>query len=337
MAYRANDGTIHHTEDEARAHNTTLDNGIMGANTLGKGMGIGAIIALIIPIIVAGLFELLFRLSFKLKLVGRIIQSALVGTVLGVLIVAGVELIFFYSLGKYPAPPNFFTRFLIIAVVSGLPAFGYYFSHYFSLKAAMYDERFSKGDNMFLVPFAIALYGIIALLIINAIIKGFTSNSLPQIIYAVPVIVAAVWYFVKIMAVREGAKQIKKEEGMPIVGLPVAVVAAFILPMMLLSSMADKWYFYTDEAEVERSANRMSEEAFIEQTKNAAVQNFAVVVTAREGRILDEPRYDGTIIKRVRRNTVLTVTGEAIKTGLIYCVPIEYEGDKGYALLDDLL
>jgi hypothetical protein len=323
--------------------------GLLNANTLGKGMGIGAIIALLIPFLLAGLFELLFRLSFKLKLAGRIIQSALLGTVFGVVVLVAAQAIAAYQYKTLlPVPTNFMIRFLLVAVISGLPALWYYFSNYFSLKAAMYDERFSRGDNMFLVPFAIALYGVIALLIINAAVKGFSSGSLPTIIYFVPVIVAAVWYIVKILAVREGAKILKKEEGTPIVGLPVGIVIACILPLMLANYMASE---ITMRAEIREKVakERVQEEeqmsAFFAQLK----PGMAVVVTKNKGKIFDPSRGDytneyGTLIytrvvpsnsssdwvKYVKEGDILTVTGEGTQERGWFMVPVEHQGARGW-------
>jgi len=73
--------------------------------------------------------------------------------------------------------------------------------------------------------------------------------------------------------------------------------------------------------------------------KAAKNENVSAVVTARNTMIYTSRGSLGSYVKKVNRNTILTVTGEAVTDvsfSQYFMVPVEHEGAKGFIRLDHI-
>jgi len=284
------------------------------------------LIILIAPLVITALYSFLFGILFKLGIVGRVIQSVLMGLIIGFALLLGV--------GGFIQPMlnNFMLRFLVVGIFFGLPAVWYYCSNYFSLKAAAIGNietsrnekkkkkfaRFFEGIggtlHIFALTFSIAFYGAVIILILSYFL------DFSNLLYLIPVAAAILFYIVKSLSVRDIAKEIKAKEGSPIIGVALALILSCILPFNALMNSANV------------EAGKAGAGSVIEATQDSATQNLTAIVIHREAWVKDAPSYSGNTIMHPKRRSVLKITGEAIQDGRRHWIPIEYEGVKGYIL-----
>ena len=333
-------GGLHNTEEGARQAQRDAD---APMNEMGKlgGAVIGFIIAVLtfLPAILSMVLSALLKLMFKLGIIGRVIQSALVGTVIGFLGVivadsAGVD-VSDDLIGLLVAVPCF-----------TLPALWYYYSHYFSLKARI------KGDDIvgsFTLTIAILLWGPIIILIIQLVlsalgffdfIRGYDSSKFPKILYALPFVVA-IGYYIKttVLGFREETAAIREEEKSPIIGAVLSAVFPFAL-LFVLSSLPSSTQSTTEEKaiyEQEQAGVVAAKPAWTKKQEKIAAKCPAksVLIIDAGGNYGTRPLYkeankNSTPITELKHEEVLTSTGEMLFfSEAAGYIPVDYKDDKG--------
>jgi hypothetical protein len=312
-------GNVHLNAQEA--HKANMNSGGSGGGFIGQMMGSFGpllLIVLFIPIVIAGIFQLVFNLLFKLKIVGRIIQSAIYGFILGFPLLFGIGALI-------PALDNagFIIRALAVAVIFGLPSIWYYYSHYYTLKALLSDKRFSNetADKFMLFIFTISImwFGVVVLGIISWCLSSFKNIEMPAILFVIPFILAAIYYGKAVMSdtAQEGAKIIKSEIKSPIIGVPFAVVLAFIIPFNLMSNSAVK------------SAKYEKEEAKVAAIAADVFTNFSgktIVIFTSTLKLHAEASGASRVVKTLNKDDKIKTTGNV--SGL--WIPVEAGSDKGF-------
>ena len=277
------------------------------------------IILILLPAIMNLIFELVYKALFKLKIAGRIIQSVFMGSVIGFILVQLLA-----NILKVNSP----FMLTVLAIVSfGLPAFWYYSSHYFTLKALMVGEPVkTKGIDgffdrlketmsrlVFLIPLCILSYG----LIVAAVIAYFLPSEIAQfIVIMIPFVAAGILYAKKCKTAKEDAQQLKAKEGSPLIGMVVALALSLVLPLLFVGGM------------VKGGKDREKAE------KQAAA--FAVEITRLSGQSLtvDAPTLNmyadavggSNVIKTLKQGEKINATGNV--SGLF--VPVQAGSDKGF-------
>jgi len=336
--WQGTNGQWYNSEGEAN----TMAGGSVGGGSGGGGgfmsaavgaMGPLLLIVLIVPIVLAGLFQLVFNLLFKAKIVGRIIQSAIYGLLIGVVLLVGL----------WTAAPgmakvfegNIFLRALAVIIIFGIPTFWYYASHYYTLKALLNDSRFTGDDwgTFFIITFSIPYVGVIVLLIVSTCLNFFEGIKMPSILYVVPFVLGFLYYLKKAFSAREGAGVIKGEIEFQPIGLPIAIVLAFLLPFISISNTANE-----EKNAIAREKKRNEN---VEMIKNAIAGGLTAVISDKDAFVVGTPSYDDydflNFLPRRKKGTVVTITGEVIIDAQnFYWLPIEYNGQYGYMRMDSV-
>ncbi|MCL2800556.1 MAG: hypothetical protein FWD28_02185 [Treponema sp.] len=320
-------------QERREAEQKVLDKQVdVAAKATGNLFMVAVALFLIIPSLAAVIFDVIFAQLFKLKTAGRVIQSAIMGLAIGLVLIVILSVVFQNTLEPI-LDNNNFLKMLFFAACCGLPALWYYYSHYFSLRVLMHNENYAaatkkkrtRGEinktSMFVYPFAIIFYGTVVLFIIHTVQRN-SGGGIPSILYLIPFAGAAILYIIKTLSAREKAKQLKAEEKSPIIGAPIAVILACIIPFTMVS-----------ESNSSSSASNQRE-SLIEATKNAATQNVTAKVTSNKAYVKSNPsNNDGDFVRMFpnkARGIVVNITGEAVARNDIIWIPIEYRGQKGY-------
>ena len=303
MAWRAEDGSIHSTEEAAIEHNRTGGGihsmGMMGFKLLFIAITIG-------PVILAKLTSAIFGLTFHLGFVGRIIQSVIIGTVLGFIFMITTTVIGQDVLGLN-LEANFFSKALFVTIcLAGFVLFAlwYFFKKYSVWKYMHADGIFS---NIITITFCIPWFGGIASLIINAIKKG---TGLP--IFITTLVAGAVFYLIKIIPYIKLARENREEDALSasnkMIGTIITAALVCVLPL-----------FFVVKAQV-----KIATEASLYKPGTIAVVRY-------ETNLLAEANEDADVIKVLKPGARLTITG-----GIVFYydrlghVPVEHNGVSGW-------
>jgi hypothetical protein len=196
MAYQAGDGSIHDSEDAARQRNRENANMARTGNPYGitmddLGGGVKAIV--VIPYYLASICVSLFSMLFTKKMVGKVIQSILIGAVASVVITIVLNMV----LPVFPDKVGEVLATMLSGITSLFllgPAAWYFLKHYNVAKTVYDGENGSKSIlSLVLISFCIGFYG----LIIAALVG--TASALAGALIALAVSAAAVIVYVKRM------------------------------------------------------------------------------------------------------------------------------------------
>jgi hypothetical protein len=247
--FRSSDGKSHESAGARDAHQAelndqaTFEKAVIGATA--KGGGILAKIFLVAPLILSFVGSFIFGLLFFAGIVGRIIQTALVGMVVGLL----AKLLYPFGNAAIMTP--------IVTILVALLALWYYFSHYFTMRVYSTDNgEFSDGfadalaagvvfATAIVPPFALLFYGGLVAYIVFSITKSATIGI---IIFVVAVVGAIAYYVFQSLKVRKDAEEAKKKDKdkrprmVTFVCGIVAVAIACLLPFneMVAQNKGDK-------------------------------------------------------------------------------------------------
>jgi len=203
--------------------------GDMGAKALAGGAGIGVILMLVVPLILVVIIEELFGFLFNAKTIGKVFQSVLMGLLSCVII----------TIAFIAVAVNLNIDSKNIVYIVGFAGYAagaiwYYFSHYYSVKAALDDERFAINSTfkagLFVDSFGIMFYGYIVAFIASAFVKVV---PIVIVLFIAPLIAGIILYIKRILSVRYGASVIKGEERSQPIG---ALAALAVVPLFLLIS-----------------------------------------------------------------------------------------------------
>ena len=203
--------------------------GDMGAKALAGGAGIGIILMLVVPLILVVIIEELFGFLFNAKTIGKVFQSVLMGLLSCVIITIAFLAV---AINLNIDSKNIIYIVGFAGYAAG--AIWYYFSHYYSVKAALQDERFAINSTfkagLFVDSFGIMFYGYIVAFIASAFVKVV---PIVIILFIAPLIAGIILYIKRILSVRYGASVIKGEESSKPIG---ALAALAVVPLFLLIS-----------------------------------------------------------------------------------------------------
>jgi hypothetical protein len=242
--FQSSDGRWHDSANAANDANLQLNAGSSGssnamasagAGAMAGGMVVGLMVLLFIPSIIMKVFDWIVALLLGFAgVVGRVILSALMGTILWIAMLIIDDKL---HLGIYDNTVGNVTMVLLInTVFISLAVLWMYFSHYFTMKAMLAKNIETMGKvTLYVKPFAIAFYGFIVLGIINSV------AHFPEIIMWIPLAASVIYYTVQGISVSKAAKEDKKEIGAKPFGVIFAVILACILPYILTTTGAKKW------------------------------------------------------------------------------------------------
>jgi uncharacterized protein YgiM (DUF1202 family) len=329
----AKDGTLHETRAGMEGHNASAES---SDRMLGFA-GILLQIYLFIPKLIARVIGLLFGALFGARMVGKIIQSAIWGAVLSYVLAAVILLSaasFFPSIKDIQAP--LIVKGGLMLAFALLPTLWYYYSHYYSLRAAGFNSADGISDafdgnkfaafvqqthgvsKIFASTFTTAFNAFIAIIIVVPCLGFFNILEIPRniqnLIFLIPLPLAIISYIRTMLGSREDAKELKSQIGSPIYGAVAAVVLATVIALQPI----------------------LKDEARVKGNMGYVVSNYAVGATLiaphDDVKIYEEP-MKSAVVKELKRGDRLTSTGKAVFNteykGSSY-IPVNFNGVKGY-------
>jgi hypothetical protein len=333
----AKDGSLHETRDAAEGRNASNES----SDAFLQALGPLVMIFMIVPIIIAGAFGFVWGALFKAGIVGRIIQSAIVGLVSGAMAVFIMAVPAMYLLQSHNISLSFIVKAVFVVTCCALPALWYYYSHYFSLQAAAglspaeMPKKGKKGKStvsmtgtamIFAMTFAILFWGGIVTMVIPPLLDFFNIIKLPEIIlfifYIVPVLGAFIYYANAILKYREDAKHLKSQTGSPKYGALASIVLAGIIAIQPVL---------------------ISEKSIGEAIKNIKTNYVSgatlIVWYSGGGKIYEKADKNSAVVKELKTGDRLTSTGTAEfdrkNRGNAY-IPVNFNGVKGYIYSDNV-
>ena len=287
--WQAFDGSIHYTEAEAHKANHGGD-GSSGA--IGTGMPFIIMLFLIGPVILAKLISFVFGLFFNLGATGRVIQSVIVGLVIGwipALILGGI-------ITEYTP----FMGVVGVAVSCALTSLWYFYFLYPVWFYAYADGVFS---GLLTKTFGFVWFGGIAIVIFQAIQKF--SNEKAMILFGLSFVAAFIYYIIK---TRPYAREAKRNK-MPL--SPVAMIITVAIVCALSGWVAEYNFKSSDYDRIKPGSPAIAEGDIAKLYADADDKS--------------------PVIKRLERGDRLTLTGEKklYRKGRYY-FEAEIDGLKGW-------
>jgi hypothetical protein len=192
MAYRAEDGSVHDTEEGAQQANEAAANMARTGNPYGmtpESVGGGLKAFVVLPYYLAKICCSMFAKLFNLGTAGKVIQSVILGAV------AYTVMIFLMPLLLLPFPEKMRDSLVplltVVSVLSFLGPTAWYFLKHYNVVKAIWEG--DDGDNSFrslvLISFIICFYGFAL-----AIIASLSSQEASVLITLVTAVAAIIVY-----------------------------------------------------------------------------------------------------------------------------------------------
>jgi len=319
MEWRAEDGTGHATEEQAKRHNR------LQAENMNAWMKLFYIIFLVLPVAITKFIAWVFGIFSGWGIVGKILQTTLFAVIFPFVLLIPLQVS-----GLHEIMPGFIDTFLFTGafIFAGL---WYWLWHYETVRR-MDASTFS---GIIKISFCICFYGYII-----ATIIGIASTALFTVLAVLIPIAASIFYFIKVKPYQEQAAQ--EVTLHPRRGFIMLIGGALVVILSVTNIIS------TNIDNARKIAQYRNEHSIVfEAAKNASRQNVTAVIVKDYHSGRGAPIYSGldmgNVIKwlEVGNRDTLRITGEAAvnsRGGAWYwtLVPVEYEGITGYIQLEFL-
>jgi len=322
MPWQAEDGSIHSTEEGARAANRANNWAVQ----------VMLWIFLILPVILAKFIAWVFALFFGWGIVGKVLQTFVVSIVCPMVIMIVV-----WASGLAETLPSFVMVFLGIGswIMSAL---WYWLWHYDTIKR-MSASEFS---TVIKISFATCFYGYIVAVLIGEI-GG--NRGLGSFLVLAVTAVAFAFYFIRVKPYELEAKAEReadpRRKKIMLIGL--AVVTALTIFTVIGNAIDRAAAINKIKKEnstifdAGKTATKQPVTAYITKADSSMVVDGVIVYGAPiYSRVDNRGRDENRQLAQV--GDVVTITGEVLKTDIywLFLVPVDYMGFAGFTPVDYL-
>ena len=322
MPWQADDGSIHSTEEGARAANRTHNWMVT----------VMLWICLVLPVLLAKFIAWIFALFFSWGIVGKVLQTFVVSIVCPMVIMVVV-----WASGLGETLPDFVMVFLGIGTWI-MSALWYWLWHYDTIKR-MSASEFS---TVIKISFAVCFYGYIVAVLIG---EMGGNRGLGSFLVLAVTAVAFGFYFVRVkpyeLEARAERQPDPKRKKIMLIGLSVvmALTVLTVINNAVNRSIAVSKIKKENSAifDAGKAARRQPVTAYITKTDSAmtidGVLTYGAMIYSRlDNRINDENR------RLANMSEAVTITGEVVKTNIywLFMVPVDYMGFSGFTQVENL-